>query len=81
MGKLSGVKSDIIAVRDVLEKHGFTVAVEEKLATEQIERRLRKFINDSHVFSFNSKTISVGQANQTSSRFNAVHFADCQREQ
>lgn len=42
--RLSGVKSDVAAVRDVLEKHGFKVEVEENLTSAQFELRLRKFI-------------------------------------
>ncbi|HEX7316281.1 MAG TPA: WG repeat-containing protein [Pyrinomonadaceae bacterium] len=44
--RLSGVKSDIVAVRDVLERHGFKVEVEENLTSEQLSRRVRTFIND-----------------------------------
>jgi uncharacterized caspase-like protein len=44
--RLSGVKNDVVAVRDVLERHGFKVEVAENLTSEQFERRVRKFIND-----------------------------------
>ena len=44
--RLSGVKSDVVAVRDVLERHGFKVEVAENLTSEQFEPRVRKFIND-----------------------------------
>jgi hypothetical protein len=44
--RLGGVKSDIAAVRDVLERHGFKVEVEENLTSERFEPRIRKFIND-----------------------------------
>lgn len=44
--RLSGVRSDVIAVRNILEKHGFKVEAEENLTSAQFEQRLRKFIND-----------------------------------
>lgn len=44
--KLSGVKSDVVAVKGVLEKHGFKVEVEENLTSEELVRRVKKFIND-----------------------------------
>lgn len=44
--RLSGVKSDVIAVKNVLETHGFKVEIEENLTSERFETRIRKFIND-----------------------------------
>ncbi len=44
--RLSGVKGDVVAVRDVLQRHGFKVEVEENLTSEHLLRRVRKFIND-----------------------------------
>jgi uncharacterized caspase-like protein len=44
--RLSGVKGDIVAVRNVLERHGFKVEIEENLSSQQLERRVTKFIND-----------------------------------
>jgi uncharacterized caspase-like protein len=44
--RLSGVKNDVVAVREILERHGFTVEVAENLTSEQFGRRVRKFIND-----------------------------------
>jgi uncharacterized caspase-like protein len=44
--RLGGVKKDVVAVRDILERHGFKVEVEENLTTERFETRIRKFIND-----------------------------------
>lgn len=44
--RLSGVRRDVVAVRNVLEKHGFKVEIEENLTSELFERRIRKFIND-----------------------------------
>jgi uncharacterized caspase-like protein len=45
-GRLAGVKSDIAAVRGVLERHGFKVEVEKNLTSDRFESRVRKFIND-----------------------------------
>lgn len=42
--KLPGVKDDIVAVRDVLIKHGFTVEIEENLTDDRFESRIKKFI-------------------------------------
>lgn len=44
--RLSGVKTDVVAVRNVLERHGFKVETEENLTSEQFERRIKKFIDD-----------------------------------
>src|ERR1044072_2530352 len=44
--RLSGVKDDISAVRNILEKHGFKVELEENLASDRFEARIKKFIND-----------------------------------
>lgn len=44
--RLGGVKSDVAAVREVLERHGFKVEVEENLTSERFEPRIRRFIND-----------------------------------
>lgn len=44
--RLSGVKGDVVAVRSILERHGFKVETEENLTSERFEVRIRKFIND-----------------------------------
>lgn len=44
--RLSGVQTDIVAVRNVLQRHGFVVETEENLTSEKFETRIRKFIND-----------------------------------
>lgn len=44
--RLSGVKSDVIAVREVLLRHGFKVEIEENLTSERFESRIKRFIND-----------------------------------
>lgn len=44
--RLSGVKADVAAVRNVLERHGFKVEVEENLTSDRFESRIKKFIND-----------------------------------
>ena len=44
--RLSGVKEDLVAVRQVLEKHGFKVEGEENLTSDRFEARIKEFIND-----------------------------------
>ena len=44
--RLGGVKADVIAVKNVLERQGFKVETEENLTSERFEARIRKFIND-----------------------------------
>lgn len=44
--RLSDLKSDVVAVRNVLEKHGFKFETEENLTSERFEARIRKFISD-----------------------------------
>lgn len=44
--RLSGVVSDVVAVRNILQRHGFVVETEENLTSEKFEARIRKFIND-----------------------------------
>jgi formylglycine-generating enzyme required for sulfatase activity len=43
---LAGVESDVVAVREALEKHGFQVEISENLTGTQFLERVRKFIND-----------------------------------
>jgi hypothetical protein len=42
---LPGVETDVTAVREVLEAHGFTVRVERDLSREAFDRTLREFIS------------------------------------
>lgn len=44
--RLSGVKADVAAVQNILERHGFQVETEENLTSERFEARIRRFIND-----------------------------------
>ena len=43
---LAGVASDVIAVRQILERGGFKVETAENLTRQQFDERLRKFIDD-----------------------------------
>jgi formylglycine-generating enzyme required for sulfatase activity/uncharacterized caspase-like protein len=43
---LTGVASDVIAVRDILEKHGFNVQTEENLTGPEMTSKIDKFIGD-----------------------------------
>lgn len=54
--RLGGVKSDVVAVRDVLQRHGFEVEIEENLTSDRFEPRIKKFIND-HGFERNNRLI------------------------
>lgn len=45
-GNLPGVKSDVLPVKQVLEKHNFIVETVENADSNQLNNRIKKFIND-----------------------------------
>ncbi len=53
---LPGVTSDISAVRDILERHGFKVEVAENLNSRQFDERMRQFI-DAYGYQRNNRLL------------------------